>query len=131
MTSKMAAPRLEKVKLRAGLSEMDGILFYEASLLVELVERHALRYPLEFPNDPLFNEQWSLPRISTPEAWKFTRCEPDLIIAVIDTGVDYHHPDLLENMWMNPEELHGVSGLDDDGNGFIDNIYGWAGTFFL
>jgi len=106
-------------------SKVEAIRLYAVSPMVELVERHALRYPLEVPNDPLFSEQWALPKVAAPSAWNFTRCEPDVIIAVIDTGVDFHHPDLLQNIWMNPGELNGVSGVDDDGNGLVDDLRGW------
>jgi subtilisin family serine protease len=116
---------LQKVKLRQGLSEVEAIRLYAVSPMVEFVERHALRYPLEVPNDPLFSEQWALPKVAAPSAWDFTRCEPDVIVAVIDTGVDFHHPDLLQNIWLNPGELNGVSGVDDDGNGLVDDLRGW------
>ncbi|MCE0494868.1 S8 family serine peptidase [Vibrio salinus] len=57
-------------------------------------------------------------------AWSTTTGNPDLIVAVIDTGVDYNHNDLNENVWINPGEIAG-NGIDDDGNGYIDDIYGY------
>ncbi|MCK4390069.1 MAG: S8 family serine peptidase [Desulfobacterales bacterium] len=123
--------RLHKVKLKEGLSEQEAIELYSASDIVELVEKHALRYPnTTIPNDPYFGEQWGLTKIQAPEAWDTTRGSPEVIIAVIDTGVDYTHPDLSDNIWMNNAELNGTEGVDDDGNGYIDDIRGWdfAGT---
>jgi subtilisin family serine protease len=125
VVGRMTRQRIEKVKVREGLPEAEALRLYGASPFVDHVERHALRYPLKMPNDPLFIEQWGLAKIAAPAAWNFTQCEPGILIAVIDTGVDYHHPDLLQNIWLNPAELNGLSGLDDDGNGLIDDIYGW------
>jgi PKD repeat protein len=64
--------------------------------------------------------------IDAPEAWDIeTGNSNDVVIAVIDTGVDYDHEDLAANMWLNEHELNGVVGVDDDGNGYIDDIKGW------
>jgi subtilisin family serine protease len=57
------------------------------------------------------------------EAWNIATDASNTVIAVIDTGVDYTHPDLAGNMWVNPGELAG-NDIDDDGNGYIDDIYG-------
>jgi subtilisin family serine protease len=122
---KLPRLRVEKVKLRAGLSELEATRLYAASPIVDFVERHALRYPLKVPNDLFFTDQWALPRISAPGAWDFTCCEPGVVIAVIDTGVDYAHPDLAGNIWINQVELNGIENVDDDGNGLIDDIRGW------
>ena len=57
-------------------------------------------------------------------AWKYTTGHRDVIVAVVDEGVMYSHPDLADNMWVNEAELNGVTGVDDDGNDYIDDIYG-------
>ncbi|MCC9609444.1 S8 family serine peptidase [Blastopirellula sp. JC732] len=62
--------------------------------------------------------------IDAPEAWEITTGNPNVVIAVIDTGVDYTHPDLINNMWVNPGEIAG-DGIDNDGNGFVDDVYGY------
>jgi subtilisin family serine protease len=62
--------------------------------------------------------------VNAVEAWKITKGSRDVVIAVIDTGIDWRHPDLANNMWTNPGEIAG-NNKDDDGNGYVDDIYGW------
>jgi subtilisin family serine protease/PKD repeat protein len=87
------------------------------------------------PNDPRFVEQWALHNtgqtggsvdadIDAPEGWDYVTGSNDIIVAVIDTGVDYTHPDLAGNLWTNPGEIPG-NGVDDDGNGYVDDVYGY------
>ena len=63
--------------------------------------------------------------IAAESAWRVTTGSRDVVIAVIDTGVDYNNKDLKDNMWTNTLELNGEEGVDDDGNGFVDGIYGY------
>ncbi len=88
------------------------------------------------PNDTRFGELWGMNNtgqtggtndadIDAPEAWDVSTGSSDIIVAVIDTGVDYTHPDLAANMWVNTVEADGNLGVDDDGNGYIDDIYGY------
>lgn len=84
------------------------------------------------PDDPKFTTdatndalQWALPKIGAPAAWDQTTGSASTVIAVIDTGVNYNHEDLSSKMWTNTAELNGSPGVDDDGNGFIDDIYGY------
>jgi len=81
------------------------------------------------PDDPLFNQQWFLNQFSdcdidAPEAWDIETGDPDIVIAVVDTGVDYNHEDLADNIWTNPGEIPN-NWKDDDNNGYIDDIHGW------
>ncbi|MFH0908208.1 MAG: S8 family serine peptidase [bacterium] len=81
------------------------------------------------PNDPSFGELWGLHQanghdIDAPAAWDYTTGGTDVLVAVIDTGIDYTHPDLAANIWTNPGEIPG-NGVDDDGNGFVDDVHGW------
>ena len=89
---------------------------------------------LSYPNDPKFSEQWGLSNsgqtggisgadIKIQGGWKVTTGSKDIVVAVIDTGVDHTHPDLAANIWRNPGET--LNGKDDDGNGYVDDIYGW------
>ena len=59
------------------------------------------------------------------QAWSVSKGSKDIIVGVVDTGIDYTHPDLQDNIWVNEAELKGVDGKDDDGNGFPDDKYGW------
>ncbi|MFH1099236.1 MAG: S8 family peptidase [Candidatus Uhrbacteria bacterium] len=76
------------------------------------------------PNDPFFREQWYLDKIGAPAAWDVAMGNPKSIVAVLDVGVDLDHPDLRDAIWTNPGEMAG-NGVDDDGNGFIDDVHGW------
>jgi thermitase len=83
--------------------------------------------PLPNPStgaDPGLSKQWGIERTRSQEAWQLTRGSEDVVVAVIDSGVDYNHEDLRENMWRNSGEIPG-NGRDDDGNGFIDDVVGW------
>lgn len=75
------------------------------------------------PNDPEFSNQWNLSKINMPSAWNISTGSTNISIAVIDTGVDWSHPDLADNIWLNPNETE--NGLDSDNNGYIDDIRGW------
>ncbi|PID79309.1 hypothetical protein CSB20_10795 [bacterium DOLZORAL124_64_63] len=81
------------------------------------------------PNDPYLDTQWYLQPgntagVALDEAWDLETGSPATVIAIIDTGVDVLHPDLADNMWTNPGEVPD-NGLDDDGNGYADDIHGW------
>ncbi|MEG4634857.1 S8 family peptidase, partial [Microcoleus sp. AR_TQ3_B6] len=87
------------------------------------------------PNDPGYPQLWGLNNtgqsggtpdadIDAPEAWDIQTGNPNQVIGVIDSGVDYNHPDLVNNIWTNPGEIAG-DGIDNDNNGFIDDVRGW------
>lgn len=113
------------------LNNTPGILYAEPDYQLE-----ALSVLQTIPNDPRFSELWGLNNtgqsggtpdadIDAPEAWDIATDGSNIIVAVIDTGVDYTHPDLAANMWVNSAELNGTTGVDDDGNGYVDDIYGY------
>ncbi|MCH8289243.1 MAG: S8 family serine peptidase, partial [Candidatus Marinimicrobia bacterium] len=76
------------------------------------------------PNDPFYQFQFQFPQVSAPDAWVIATGDPTVIVAIIDTGVDWDHPDLKNNIWNNADEIDG-NGLDDDDNGYTDDIRGW------
>ncbi|MGM9749019.1 MAG: S8 family serine peptidase, partial [Candidatus Cryptobacteroides sp.] len=92
-------------------------------------------------NDPSISDQWHYYNqgnaaiatnaykgadINVKDVWTNLTCgDPSIIVAVVDEGVKYDHPDLKANMWVNEKELNGQSGVDDDGNGYVDDIYGY------
>lgn len=85
--------------------------------------------PTLIPNDPLLNQQWGFLQsnginINMPAAWAKYTGSKGIVVAVIDTGIDYNHPDLIDNIWTNEAEVAG-NGIDDDANGFVDDIHGY------
>lgn len=87
-----------------------------------------LSYPV-YPNDPMFSEQWYLNSssdhdIDAPEAWHTTTGSDNIIVAIVDSGIDYAHEDLSANVWVNSGETPD-NGIDDDHNGYIDDVMGW------
>ncbi|MDP3985434.1 MAG: S8 family serine peptidase [bacterium] len=76
------------------------------------------------PNDPFFGEQWYVQKLNLPGVWDYTTGSAEVIVVVIDTVVDIDHPDLRRNIWRNPNEIEG-DGIDNDRNGFVDDINGW------
>ncbi len=75
------------------------------------------------PNDTTYSDQWHLPKIDAPAAWNITQGSTNVVIAVVDTGVDWDHPDLAGNIWSNSDEV--ADGTDSDSNGYIDDVRGW------
>ena len=125
---------IQVIKLPPGMNagKAMGILMNEPS--VEYAEPNFIYTTCDVPNDPRFDELWGLHNtgqtggtpdadIDAPEAWDI-HTGGDVVVAVIDTGVDYTHVDLADNMWINQAEATGSPGVDDDGNGYIDDIYG-------
>jgi hypothetical protein len=76
------------------------------------------------PNDPLYNSQWGIPATKIDVVWNTTTGDETQVIGILDTGVDWTHPDLAANIWANLQEIPD-NGRDDDGNGYIDDIRGW------
>ncbi len=76
------------------------------------------------PNDSLINKQWLINKIQLKKAWDITKGSKDVVIAIVDCGVDWTHEDLAANIWTNPDEIPD-NGIDDDHNGKIDDVRGW------
>ena len=92
---------------------------------VEYAELNFIVSANSIPSDPLYPGQWTLDKISAQEAWNICTGSSQIVVAVLDTGVDYNHRDLRENMWVNEAEFNGIEGVDDDENGYIDDIHGY------
>jgi subtilisin family serine protease len=97
----------------------------------EVLYQHA-NYKVDFrttPNDPEYDRQWGAERIGLPEVWNFgqggvTANGDTIVIAIVDSGFDLSHEDIIGNTWTNPHEIPG-DGVDNDGNGYVDDINGW------
>ena len=77
-------------------------------------------------NDPLHSEQWGINAVNLRKLWKVEPITDERpVIGILDTGVEITHPDLAGNAWVNEAELNGVEGVDDDANGFVDDVHGW------
>ncbi|MEW6743095.1 MAG: S8 family peptidase [Planctomycetota bacterium] len=95
---------------------------------VEYAEPNYLHRADGYPNDPYFSQQWGWHQgndadVDAPEAWDVMTDAGGIIVGIIDTGIDYNHVDLQNNMWRNPGEVPG-NGIDDDQNGWVDDVYG-------
>ncbi len=100
---------------------------YAVHPLIEAIEFNYIRQTQAseiIPNDPRFEEQWNLSLIDMPGAWAIEKGDPEVIIAVVDTGFDYTHEDLASQTWVNAGEIPD-NGIDDDNNGYIDDVNGW------
>ncbi len=98
------------------LERMPNVEFAEPDYVVQPTET--------VPNDTRYTELWGLSSNNAPSAWDAFTGDPNFIVAMIDSGMDYTHPDLAGNLWTNPGEIAG-NGIDDDHNGYIDDIHGW------
>ncbi|MCL0083825.1 S8 family serine peptidase, partial [Thermodesulfovibrionales bacterium] len=130
---------IQRVRLKEGQTVEEALRQYRRNPLVAHAQPNYLFRMQTIPDDTRFSELWGLHNtgqavggvsgiydadIDAPEAWGITTGSPDVIIAVIDTGVNYLHPELVGNMWVNPGETPG-DGIDNDGNLLIDDIHGW------
>jgi hypothetical protein len=91
---------------------------------VEWVEPNYFSFISDTPDDTYFPQQWGLTKVQADLAWDISHGSTDIVIAVIDTGVDHNHLDLEDNIWHNPGEIP-RNELDDDGNGYVDDDIGW------
>ncbi len=137
-------PGLEHLRIGIpGLEVEEAIRILERLPFVEYAEpNYIISINQTIPDDVNFSEQWALHNtgqssqwdmwgpgtpgadIDAPEAWDIITASNSLV-AIIDTGITYDHPDLANNVWTNPGEIDGLVDCDDDGNGYVDDIYGW------
>lgn len=115
---------LELVEIPESVSLQDAIAKYLQNPDVLYAEPNYIYKKETIPNDSDYTMQWGLSQINAPEAWDITTGSSNVIIAVVDSGIDLNHPDLKANIWINPGETPG-NGIDDDHNGYVDDVYGW------
>jgi subtilisin family serine protease len=98
------------------LKKNPAVAYAEPDYMVQATDK--------IPNDPSYSRLYGLTKISAPAAWDTFTGSKNAVVGVIDSGVQYTHPDLASNAWVNPGEIPN-NGIDDDGNGYIDDVYGW------
>ncbi len=118
-------PQLGLVTVAVPSAQVDTALAsLEQDEAVVYAEPDARAWAMDAPNDPGWIEQWGLQKINAPLAWRATTGSPDVVVALVDSGVTVNHPDLANQLWVNPAEIP-ANGVDDDGNGKIDDVWGW------
>lgn len=131
-------PSVQSVATRANkIAGIEGVRYVEPNYLVSIPEpagpakaraaralatAKASAASAVTSNDPLFSKLWGMENAKVTEAWNTTK-QSDVVVGVIDSGIDYTHQDLAANMWVNPGETSG-DGLDNDGNGIVDDVFG-------
>jgi len=98
------------------LKDDPNVAYVEPDYIIRATDR--------IPNDPYYSNLYAPGKISAPKAWDTHTGSKNVVVGVVDTGIQYTHPDLAGNIWVNPDEIPG-NGKDDDNNGYIDDIYGW------
>ncbi|TCP31763.1 subtilase family protein [Scopulibacillus darangshiensis] len=106
---------------------------------IESIQPNYKYYPMSLTEEPMFDNLWGMNNtgqsikgqagitnvdVNAPEAWDITQGSKDLVVAVIDTGIDINHPDIKDNIWTNPGEIPN-NNIDDDKNGYVDDVHGW------
>jgi subtilisin family serine protease len=136
---KMPRLGMEHLKLPSSMTPEEAIEKLSSEPNVEYAELNSIARTMVLPDDTSFERQWSMRNTGQEvlgikgiagsdtgahRVWTRETGSRSVVVAVIDTGIDWHHPDLAGNIWINPGEIPD-NGLDDDGNGFVDDVRGW------
>jgi subtilisin family serine protease len=133
-SASVVGPRLYLLKSTSGsAAQLVGRLRAHSEVL-QTSPNYLLHVAEVIPNDTLFTQQWDLKNtgqtggkagadIHATQAWSVSTGSSSVVVADVDTGINYNHPDLAANVWKNPGEIPG-NGIDDDHNGYVDDVYG-------
>lgn len=143
-THKSLTETLNELKNNPAIEYAEPNYTYRA---IGVKEYDAYEAMISAPTDPMYDQLWGLKNdgnnepagnrgnsspsgkagadVNVEAAWSLSTGSKNVVIAVIDTGIDYNHPDLVDNMWINEAEANGQPGVDDDGNGYVDDIHGY------
>ncbi|MEC8474026.1 MAG: S8 family serine peptidase [Planctomycetota bacterium] len=116
--------QLWEMPVLPGQSVEELVRHYNGLDLVDYAEPNYRMQAAAVPNDQFYGVLWGLPDINAETAWDTRTDSSSIIVGVIDSGVEYDHPDLVDNMWTNSDEIAG-NGVDDDGNGYVDDFFGY------
>lgn len=141
VTQKISGQNIVVVKKAVFETNDSAIKALNENPMVEIAEPNYIYKINKAPTDPLYSQTWGLANvgqadpknqvgvagidINMEKAWEIQTGTREKIVAIIDTGIDWSHPDLADNMWINEAEKNGKAGVDDDGNGVVDDIYGY------
>jgi len=114
----------EKVTFSPGSDLFQLISLLSQNPAVEVVQPDYILRTSRIPDDPDLDRIWAMLNINAPLAWDLTTGSKNILVAVIDSGVLHTHPDLKNNMWINPGEI-ADNGLDDDNNDYVDDVFGY------
>ena len=113
---KFSSPE-DPFSLSEELSQLDEVQYAEPWFIYPITKVFT-------PNDPSYSLQWGLSKINATTAWDVEQGDTSVVVGDVDSGVEWTHPDLSENIWMNRNEIPG-NNIDDDNNGYVDDIRGW------
>jgi serine protease len=146
VVQRFAQPGLQRLRLGSGLSVEAALRSLSSDPAVASAQPNFIYHATALPNDPRYTsgDLWAMNNtgqnagtadadIDAPEAWDLTTGSASVVVATIDTGVDYNHEDLAGNIWTNPGETgldaqgrdKANNGIDDDGDGYVDDVHGW------
>ncbi len=126
--------RIFALRLDSSADILDLVGQYKGDKNIEYAEPNYIAHTKSIPNDPLYSNQWAHSNMQSADGWSIETGTSSVVISIIDTGVDYNHEDLARNIWVNRGEdinHNGVvdpgdfNGIDDDGNGYVDDIRGY------